>query len=383
MYRYIKKVVFWSIGLLAMFLIIRLFFPALGKINSDKGFTSKNNTYNDSTHIQNGYAPIKGHWIEFNIPQGACSLKIVSNAIYYMSDNLSYKYVVDLEILNVKNTVIYSNSYAQIGKVRLFKERGSNRILSNPFLIDANRYLTKNYEIILPLEKLESPSILRLRWNSEDSGIKQVLFRVARESKSSKANEENQWLRMPVEKQNEIASNSVFLRSDLTANEIKNFLSRKWHYLSVINKPDSSFNSYRVGYLPSAKLKALHQIASVNQKKSNSSQPIKSELFKLYIDSAGGIFKSPSRKNIKNAEVLFRKLFELKDIDKELTDNFSKLGFDVREIKTKNNVYLAVYDKKNIKMVKVSMYFAGMQRIKIRYWKCLIDFLILLQVLSA
>jgi len=176
MYRYIKKTAFLCAGLLVMGLAAWLFFPALGKISFGKGFNSKAVDSNDSTHIQNAYAPVKERWAEFKIPKSSKFLKIVSNAMYYMSDKASFKYVVHLEILNTQQTVIYSNSYSQAGQVRIYKEKGSNRILSDPFLVDANKYLTKNYEIILPLQKLKEASILKLKWSSQDSELKNILL---------------------------------------------------------------------------------------------------------------------------------------------------------------------------------------------------------------
>ncbi|MEI6054918.1 MAG: hypothetical protein WCR55_02565 [Lentisphaerota bacterium] len=349
MYRYIKKTAFLCAGLLVMGLAAWLFFPALGKISFGKGFNSKAVDSNDSTHIQNAYAPVKERWAEFKIPKSSKFLKIVSNAMYYMSDKASFKYVVHLEILNTQQTVIYSNSYSQAGQVRIYKEKGSNRILSDPFLVDANKYLTKNYEIILPLQKLKEASILKLKWSSQDSELKNILLKVARDSESSKTNEENQWLRMPIEKKKEIAENSAFTYSDLDVSEIKNALSKKWRYLSVINENNYSLEISRTGYLPSAKLRSFQLAKSGNSAKQKSKSNIKSEFFKLYLESAGGTFKPPAEKNVKKAEALFGELFNLKEVDKTMIDEFNKLGFDLKEIKVKKNTYIIVYEELNHK----------------------------------
>lgn len=326
-------------------MIVWLFFPAFGKISSGKDFSSKNIKPNDSTHIQNGHAPLKNHWIEFNIPKSAKLLKIVSNAMYYLSDKASFKYVVDMEILDSEGSVLYSSSYNQIGRVRIFKEKGSNRILSDPFLVDANKYLTKNYEIILPLDHFTDASTLKLKWTSQDSELKNVILRVARESASSKANEENQWLRMSVDKKKEIADNSVFTYSDLDPNEIKSALSKKWRYLSAVNETNSTSDNHRTGSIASAKLREFPPIKSKTPIKLKKKAVIKSEIFKLYLESAGGIFKSPSKKNLKKAEILFDELFKAKEIDKEMIDEFNSLGFDVKEIKRLRNTYIVIYEQ--------------------------------------
>lgn len=349
MYRYIKKVVFLGLGLVAMVLIVCFFFPALGKITDSKGFTSKTINPIDSTHIQNGYAPIKEHWIEFKIPKNSKFIKIVSNAMYYMSNKSSYKYVIDLEFLDKQQTVIYSNSYSQVGQVRIFKEKGSNRILSDPFLVDVNKYLTKNYEIILPLQKLKNVSSIKLKWTSHDSELKNILLRVSRNSELSKSNLENQWLRMPIEKKTEIAENSIFKYTDLDVNEIKNVLSKKWRYLSSINENNLLSDNYRIGYLPSARLRTFHLAKSENPTKQKSKPNIKSELFKLYLESAGGTFNPPTEKSIKKAEALFNELFNLKEIDEAMIEGFNKLGFDIKELKVKQNVYIVVYEQSNHK----------------------------------
>jgi len=154
---------------------------------------------------------------------------------------------------------------------------------------------------------------------------------------------------MPIEKKKEIAENSAFTYSDLDVSEIKNALSKKWRYLSVINENNYSLEISRTGYLPSAKLRSFQLAKSGNSAKQKSKSNIKSEFFKLYLESAGGTFKPPAEKNVKKAEALFGELFNLKEVDKTMIDEFNKLGFDLKEIKVKKNTYIIVYEELNHK----------------------------------
>ena len=345
-------------------IIAWFFLPAFGKISFSKGFNQKKSKPDDSTYIQTSYAPRPDSWIEFNIPKGSEILKIVSNVMYYyVPDKKSFLYTLDFEILNDERIPIYSNSYSQVGRVRLFREKGSNRILSDPFLIDVNKYLTKNYEVTFPLLKLKNPSIFRLKWTSKNPLVTDVLLRLSRLSEKSNKTEENQWLRMPSEKKEELAQNSIFPFDSLTAKEIKNSLSRKWRSMSQLKENSLTIDIYRIGIMPSNSVRSF-TIANPESDISTKKRPIKSELFRLYLQSAGGTFKSPSDYNIKKAERLFLELFNIKEVTREMIDDFNKLGFEIKEIKTKNNLYIVIYEQPTHKDGKGFYIFCRNSKIK-------------------
>lgn len=330
-------------------LIVWVFLPAFGKIALSKGFNQKNIKSDDSTYVQTSYSPSKDSWIEFNIPKASKLLKIVSNAMYYyVPDKNAFPYILEFEILNDERALIYHNSYSQVGLARLFRERGSNRILSDPFLVDENKYLTKNYEIIFPLISLQNPSILRLKWNSKNPCVKSVILRVSKLIERSKNSEEYQWLRMSAEKKKELAQNSVFPFELLTDKEIKNILSKKWRYISPVKESMSNISSYRIGIKPANTIKPF-SISNPESSALITKKPIKSELFKLYIQSTGGFFKIPPEKSIKKAEDLFLELFNMKEVNKEIIDGFEKLGFNLKQIRTQNNLYIVIYEQHNHK----------------------------------
>lgn len=370
MNRYIKKIIGFLFFLILVMILIWLYFPAFGKISLSKGFDDKDNKTEDSTYIQNAYAPEANQWIEFKIPSSAKLIKVTSNVPYYYDSNeKSYPYNIVYEIFDKSGNLLYSNLYSHNGKVRLYKKRGSNRILSEPFLIDGNCYLSRNCEIIIPVNHFKGPSLLKIRWNSPNQLSENVLIRAAKYSEKSESVDESQWLRISEDKRKEIAQSSIFPLADIKKEEIQNILSKKWKLLSALDQSEKIVPEYRIGKLPLFKLKSFHIPEKKKRPKLSTLREIKSEIFKLYLESAGGIFKIPSLKNTRKAEALFEDLFNQKEVTPQMEETFKKLGFSLKEIKRTNNLYIVISELEDHKEGKGFYIFCRNAKIK----KCALE----------
>ena len=367
MNRYVKKFLIFTITSLFIFLLYWIYYPALGRISLSKGIELKEKKSKDSTFIQKGYVFEEDTWAEFKIPVRASILKITSNSMFYYGASLkSYSYEIDYEILDNNGTALISNTYFLEGKASLYKEKHSNRILSDPFLIDGSQYLTKDKDILVPLPLLNNPSVLKIKWRSSSPMTKSIIVRASGFVLNlSGKSEDNQWIMMSDEKKQILASNSLFFSGDMKKEEIKNIMSKKWKTLSLDPKNGKLGLVCRIGMVPLFNLRPFKVPAKKSDMElTQAPKKIKSEMFKLYLQSAGGVFKQPSMEELKTAQKFFEELFNLKDVSSEMIKAFNELGFEVKQINRKYNKYIIIYEKENRKEGKGFYIFCRNSNIK-------------------
>ena len=346
MHRYLRKIICSLCFLVLTYWILSAISPSYKQWITSRKTTSKQSDNNTSITI--AYSISKDNWISFPIRKGTRFLKVITNPENFLDSDKNITWLLKYEILDTEGSILVSKEYNENSKLSLYREAYTKRILSNPFLLEKNRYLGTGYEIIIPLAEYKNAKKIRFKWESNSPKITGLTLRAARIIKSPFQKDEVKWYRLSPAKKEELTSSNIYPQFSLTQQEKFNLLKTKWHFITPEETSISSYEAVRLGTLPRNKLRKINRDFSkpelIDTGKTHSA------LFKHYLDSRkNGFFKEPSKDDIEKAYILFCYLFKNHRLSEEIKDEWSKLGMIAEEIKCGNRNFAVVYEKEDRK----------------------------------
>jgi hypothetical protein len=288
------------------------------------------------------YALEKNSWNEFKIKGRPDSIQITTNAEFLLSKDNHFTYGIDYMILDNKGNVLIKKTYYQKADGRILMKRRSRRIMSNPFLLQGDRYLASSENFIIPLTNLTKPASIKIKIALIKYPATGLLVRVAQKTNTSITKQKILWYRLSEEKRKELASANFYSTRNLSSKEkvniIKNFVS----YSAPIGKNNATYEPIRIGRLPMSNFRKLN--FNLKCKFTETVDQTKTEMFQLYLDSAkGGIFILPNKTSINQATKLFENLFKW-ELTKEDKKAWHALGMDIKKIKRGKREYLILHE---------------------------------------
>ena len=255
------------------------------------------------------YSLEKNKWLSFDVNKNIEEFKFTVNAEYVLSYEKKLYYSLDLEVLNKNGKVLLNKKYSQKFKDKAFRQAKTKRMMTNPHLVNINRYLSPDYVINIPLSNLDNPSEIKIKFNSKPSVVTGTAIRAS------------------------------YVNIDKSGN-------KKTKSVLPKNKNSDYWKEVSIGKLPKGE---------INKKYFNIHPPKKRDLskikpmFRLYLDSAvGGIYEKPSKQEIVAAEKIFTKLFKGAEL-KDVRDECEKINMNIKEIKKGHRVFIVVYEKETHK----------------------------------
>ncbi|MCP4180483.1 MAG: hypothetical protein GY756_22200 [bacterium] len=296
------------------------------------------------------YSLSKNNWTEFKIKGRPDSIQITTNAEFLLSAHNNFTYGIEYMISNSKGNILLKKTYYQKADGKILMKKHSRRIMSNPFLLQGDRYIATTENFIIPLTNLKKPASIKIKIAKIKYPATGLLVRVAQKSKTSSTKQKILWYRLSKEKRKELASANFYSTKNLSHREkvniIKNFVS----YSAPIGKDKATYEPIRIGRLPMTNFKKLN--FNLQHKFIDVVDQTKTEMFQLYLDSSkGGIFTPPSQTSIEKATKLFEKLFKWK-LTVADKNAWKTLGMNIKKITRGNRDYIVVYEPKSQKTGK-------------------------------
>ena len=343
--RRLKHIIYTVLILALIGYIIRVEYPEFREWLTESGKDSKNPI---GTTIQLAYNLKQTKWTTFPIDSGTKHLKFLTNAIYFKTHEQSVNYAVSVEILNSSGKKLLSQPLYFSNNTELYKKKHSSRILSNPFLVKGDCYITPNLTFLLPIGDLKNPTSLKLKWMpiktvKNNSG---VLVRMSEQADVSGMKKKVLWYRLSPESKKGLASGNFYPNSMLTPAERQNIISHMWSPIGPAGYKGRDYFVRRIGRMPTSELNHLNLLVK-DDPKTEEKDGFKTEMFKLYVNAGtDGFFHTQSAKNINIAKNLFIKLFKGSTAS-ELKDDWKKLSMNIKEFKRGKRIFTVVYEDKD------------------------------------
>ena len=346
MNRFLKNIIYFLCLLALGYWVLSVISPSCKQWITTRKTASKQSENNPIITI--AYSISKDNWTVFPIRKGSRFLKVIANPECVLGPNKNITWLLDYEILDTNGNILISKEYNESSKLNLYREAYTKRILSNPFLVEKNRYLGTGYEIIIPLAEYKNFSKVRFKWRSDDSEMTGLSLRVARLVRNHFPKNEIKWYRLSTAKKEELSSGNIYFQSDLTQSEKRNLLKTKWHFITPEETNIASYEDIRLGTILRNKLRKINKDFAkpelIDSGKNHSS------LFNIYLNSGkNGIFKAPSKEDVEKAYTLFCALFQNQTLSEEMKHDWNKLGMTSAEIRCGNKNFIVVYEKQERK----------------------------------
>ncbi len=346
MRRFLKKIIYFLCLLALAYWILSAISPSCKQWITTRKIASKQSENN--TTITLAYSISKDRWTVFPIRKGARFLKVIANPEFFLGTDKNIDWLLDYEILDSDGTILESREYNETSKINLYRERYTKRILSNPFLVEKNRYLGTGYEIIIPLAEYKNGRKIRFKWRTDSPEMTGLSLRVARLRKNPFPKNEIRWYRLSTSKKEELSNGNIYPQFDLTQEEKLNLLKTKWQFITPEEADISSYEAVRVGTISKNKLRKINKDFAKPELIDTGKKY--SDLFNLYLNSGkDGIFKAPSKEESEKAYNLFCTLFKNQTLSEEMKHDWDKLGMTAIEISCGNRKFIVVYEKEDRK----------------------------------
>lgn len=346
MHKFLKNIIYYLCLLALVYGILSIVYPSYRQWITTRKTTSKQSESN--TVITLAYSINKDRWTVFPIRKGTRLLKVISNPESFIGADKNITWSLDYEILDSDGKILTSKEYCETSKINLYREAHTKRILSNPFLVEKNRYLGTGYEIIIPLPEYKTNRKIRFKWRSDNSEMRGLALRVTRLIKNPFPKNETKWYRLSTAKKRELSSSNIYPQSELTQSEKFNLLKTKWQFITPEEAGSSFCIVARLGTLQKNKLKKIKKDFAKPELINTGKRY--SDLFNLYLNSGkNGIFQAPSKEDSEKAYTLFCALFKNQTLPKEIKAKWNKLGMIAEEIMCGKSKFIVVYEKENRK----------------------------------
>jgi len=253
----------------------------------------------------NAYSVPKDKWIDFTISDMSKLLHIVTNGEYVLSYEKFLSYTIDVNILDNKEKVLFSKKYNPKFKDEVLRQAKTKRMMSNPYLINLNRYLSKGFNIDIPQKKLSDAVKLRIKWSSKYNVVTGLTLRVT----------------------------GAINPKDITGKNI-----------APNNKND--YTEVLIGKLPINEVDNKH--FKLRHPKKRDRSKVK-PMYELYLNSGvDGVYEKPSKIEQEQTGKLFIKLFKGADV-KDVKQECDKVNMGVQEFNRGKNSFIVIYEKKGHK----------------------------------
>ena len=296
--------------------------------------------------VQLAYQLNEDKWTTFSIDTATHHLKLLTNASYFHTYNETIRYAIKVNLLDASGNVLLDKIFYFKNSAKVYREKRSSRILSNPHLIKGGRYITPNLTFLMPLTEFNDATHLKLRQYKIDSvkNIEKVFVRVYSKSLIPKSKRNVLWYRLsPAAKEN-LTFGNFYPHYMLTDVEKQNILNHSWDPVGPEgNKGDYSVK--RMAQLPPNALKKVNLLGE-DRSEPNKEETVKpkSKLYRFYLYSGfDGFYRGQSRKKIDAAKKLFIKLFKGATAF-ELKSDWNKLGMHIQELKRGKRTYTVIYE---------------------------------------
>ncbi len=343
--RRLKHIIYTILILALIGYIVWVQYP---KFNAWLMVSQKDSINPTGTTVQLAYQLRQNKWTTFPISRGTAHLKFLTNAEYYKTHNNTINYAITIKILNSANKVLMNRIFHFKNNTELYKKKHSSRILSNPFLIKGKCYITPNLTYILPLNELEKPAQVKLKWHTTQASkdVRNVLVRMSSQAQFSGLKKKVLWYRLSPDVKKSLSSGNFYPHQMLTTAEKQNILTHLWSPIGPHGNSGQDYFVRRIGNMPTNELVSLNLLIK-DDPKTEEKEGFKTEMFKLYVSSGtNGFFRPQTTKNINAAKSLFIKLFN-GSTALELKEDWKKLGMNIAEFKRGKRVFTTVYEEED------------------------------------
>jgi hypothetical protein len=300
------------------------------------------------TTVQLTYQLDQDKWTTFPIDTGTRNLKLLTNASYFNTYVKTIKYAIEVQLLNASSKVLLDKTLYFKNDAKVYKKKKSSRIMSNPFLQKGGNYITPSLTFLTSLSNFKKPAYLKLRqYKIKDvNNVEKVLVRVYSETPVSKSKRNILWYRLSPAAKKSMASGNFYPYNMLTNTEKQNILRNSWSPIGPEGNKGNDYSVRRIAQMPTDVLKKINLLnPDGNEPKKEDNENIKSEMYKLYLDSGiGGLFKRQSQVRIDAAKKLFIKSFKGSTAS-ELKNDWNKLGMNILELKRGKRVFTLIYEQ--------------------------------------
>lgn len=173
-------------------------------------------------------------WIKFALPEDSSQLRIITNAHIQRTEaatvDPNWNYALQYELLDKKGALLKTGVYHQHSHLSTYKDAEGQQIHGNYYL-NKDLVALDGRLILLGLQGLKDLAFLQVKLQSNHPAITETAVRVYTPTKIADHELATAWLRMNQAQKDNLAKNSIYPSSLLSASEQANLIKHQWQPL--------------------------------------------------------------------------------------------------------------------------------------------------------